>query len=267
VAAYSLAVGIASCALAVVGFGKLAQSVPKPVRTGFKWGCSVGVLLSALPNGIFAMGGQELKQLALQSTWATQVADYKAVAPGAVSVANTLYALTIPFQWGVASTIIFVLGTAFVMQANTFMPKFLPPGTEVILLTAVATLYSIYFDYHGDIVGDIPQLDPDAGFSMGPIRIPVELLNVSELVFQVPLVDRFGGSYIKLAISASLFAAVNFLSIMGIASGFETENGIPWSAEREMIAQGIACGAAAAVGSAPVSGSLSRSLVSVSDKP
>jgi len=51
---------------------------------------------------------------------------------------------------------------------------------------------------------------------------------------------------------------------MGIASGFETENGIPWSAERECIAQGVACGVAAAVGSAPVSGSMSRSLVSVS---
>ena len=36
VAAYSLYVGLASILLAVVGFGKLAQSVPKPVRTGFK---------------------------------------------------------------------------------------------------------------------------------------------------------------------------------------------------------------------------------------
>jgi MFS superfamily sulfate permease-like transporter len=36
VAAYSLYVGIASILLAAVGFGKLAQGVPKPVRTGFK---------------------------------------------------------------------------------------------------------------------------------------------------------------------------------------------------------------------------------------
>lgn len=49
---------------------------------------------------------------------------------------------------------------------------------------------------------------------------------------------------------------------MGIASGFETEDGIPWSAERELVSQGVSNGVAAAVGSAPVSGSLSRSLVS-----
>lgn len=38
VAMYSLCVGIASVFLAVVGFGKLAKSVPSSVRKGFKWG-------------------------------------------------------------------------------------------------------------------------------------------------------------------------------------------------------------------------------------
>ena len=119
-------------------------------------------------------------------------------------------------------------------------------------------------NYEGTIVGEIPAIDPDAGFSFfgGSVRVPVELLDVKSLIFDVPLVERFG-SYVMLAVSATLFAAVNFLSIMGIASGFETENGIPWSAERECIAQGVACGVAGAVGSAPVSGSMSRSLVSV----
>lgn len=36
VAAYSLYIGLASIFLAVMGFGKLAQGVPKPVRMGFK---------------------------------------------------------------------------------------------------------------------------------------------------------------------------------------------------------------------------------------
>lgn len=49
---------------------------------------------------------------------------------------------------------------------------------------------------------------------------------------------------------------------MGIASGFETENGIAWSPPRELVAQGVACGVAGISGSAPVSGSMSRSLVS-----
>merc|ERR1712127_1116269 len=65
-----------------------------------------------------------------------------------------------------------------------------------------------------------------------------------------------------MGISATLFAAVNFLSIMGIAGGFEAENGIAWSPPRELISQGVACGVAGITGSAPVSGSLSRSLVS-----
>jgi hypothetical protein len=36
VAAYSLYIGLASVLLALVGFGKLAQKVPKTVRSGFK---------------------------------------------------------------------------------------------------------------------------------------------------------------------------------------------------------------------------------------
>jgi MFS superfamily sulfate permease-like transporter len=92
--------------------------------------------------------------------------------------------------------------------------------------------------------------------------VPVEFLDVKEVLFNVDIAERFGGSYIMLMVSATLFAAVNFLSIMGIAAGFEVENGISWSANRELIAQGAACGMAGLVGSAPISGSMSRSLVS-----
>ena len=264
VAAYSLAVGVASVGLALVGFGKLAKGVPKPVRTGFKWGCSVGVLLSAFPNGLFLNGSGELKRRALEMDLVAKVAEFKSILPGAVAVSNLFYAITHPWEWGVESATLFFFGTAFIMQAKSLLPAFLPPGTEVILVTALATIYSVYAHYEGAIVGEIPEVDPDAGFSFfgGSIHVPVEVLDVKSLILDVPLVDRFG-SHIMLAVSATLFAAVNFLSIMGIASGFETENGIPWSAEREMVAQGVACGVAAAVGSAPVSGSMSRSLVSV----
>mmetsp|Transcript_7004 Transcript_7004/g.6658 ORF Transcript_7004/g.6658 Transcript_7004/m.6658 type:complete len:223 (-) Transcript_7004:160-828(-) len=120
---------------------------------------------------------------------------------------------------------------------------------------------SMKFDYPGNVVGEIPQLDPDAGLNLGPIKIPISLLNPKDLM-EAPLVERFGGSYVTLIISASLFAAVNFLSIMGIASGFEAENGVKWSAPRELISQGVACITAGFCGSAPVSGSMSRSLVS-----
>jgi len=265
VAAYSLSIGVASALLALAGFGKLAAAVPKPVRTGFKWGCAVGVLVSALPNGLLHKGSSELKQRASQSDFLnTFVAPWKSIFPGFGNVSNVLYALTQPWIWSLAPTIMFVAGTAFVMEGKKSLPTFLPPGTEVILVTAAAALYSVFANFDGAIVGEIPAVDADAGISLmgGKVRIPVETLNIKKLIMETPLVEQFGGSYILLAISSLLFAAVNFLSIMGIASGFESENGIPWSAERELMAQGASCAVAAAVGSAPVSGSMSRSLVS-----
>lgn len=264
VAAYSLWVGACSAILGVVGFGKLASMVPSNVRKGFKWGCAVGVVASALPNGLFTKGSKELKSLVAQSGAAGFVNFVKTNAPaatGAVSVTNLFYAITHPWEWGMIAAPLFIICTAFVMKGPKYLPKSFPPGTEVIIATAMATLMSMKFDYPGNIVGEIPQLDADAGLKFGPIKIPISLLNPKDLL-EAPVVDRFGGSYVTLIISATLFAAVNFLSIMGIASGFEAENGIKWSAPRELIAQGAACGVAGITGSAPVSGSMSRSLVS-----
>lgn len=264
VAAYSVWVGLCSAILGIVGFGKLAGMVPSNVRKGFKWGCAVGVVASAMPNGLFTKGSGELKGLVAESAASGFVNYMKSnfpAATGAVSVTNLLYAITHPQSWGTIAAPLFILSTAFVMKGPKYLPKSFPPGTEVILATALATIMSMKFDYPGNIVGEIPQLDPDAGINLGPIRIPVSLLSPQDLM-NAPVVERFGGSYITLIISASLFAAVNFLSIMGIASGFEAENGIKWSAPRELVAQGVACGVAGVVGSAPVSGSMSRSLVS-----
>jgi MFS superfamily sulfate permease-like transporter len=264
VAAYSLWVGLASVILAVLGFGKLAQGVPKPVRTGFKWGCSYGVLVSALPNGLFAKGGNELKALVADSeSWGFVIKELKTQVPaatGAVNVTHFFFSLSHPWEWSVAPTIIFFIGTWFVMNGKQLLPKFLPPGTEVILATAIATLYSMNSDYSGGVVGEIPEMDPDAGIKIGGLTLPIELLDYHKIL-DAPLAERFGG-YPVLFVSATLFAAVNFLSIMGIASGFESENGISWSAPRELISQGVSCGVASLVGSAPVSGSMSRSLVS-----
>ena len=264
VAAYSMYVGIASVALAVLGFGKLAALVPKPVRTGFKWGCSVGVLLSALPNGLFAKGSKELKSLVAESdlfgSLVVQLKTQVPAATGAVNVAGFFYAMSHPMDWAVIPAILFIVGTWFVMDGKKYLPTFLPPGTEVIIFTGLATLYSMNFDYEGGVVGEIPAMDPNAGFEIAGYRVPIEFLDYQKIL-DAPVAERMGGVPI-LAISATLFAAVNFLSIMGIASGFESENGIAWSAPRELIAQGVSCGVAAIVGSAPVSGSMSRSLVS-----
>jgi len=268
VAAYSLWIGVASLALAASGFPKLTEYVPKPVRFGFKWGCAVGVLVSAIPNGILKRGSKELKSLVSNSNeFSDALKPFKANFPGGVNVASVLYALLRPELWALAPTILFVCGTAFIMEGKKYMKKYLkpewcPPGTEVVLLTAASILYSIYFDYDAATVGSIPKMNPNSGINLGGFYIPIEFVDLKKLVTEVPLVDQFGGSYLYLAVSACIFSAVNFLSIVGIASTFESEDGIPWSAERELAAQGVSCCAAAAVGSAPVSGSLSRSMVS-----
>lgn len=266
VAVYSLYIGITSILLAIVGFGKLAKSVPKPVSTGFKWGCAVGVLVSAVPNGIFAKGSKELKGYVAESIVGGYLKSVKASFPaatGVMTVTNFFFGLSKPQLWSLIPTVIFILGTVFTMKGKDILPKAFPPGTEVIIVTAAATLFSMNFDYPGAVVGEIPDLDPDAGMSFfnGKIRFPVEILDIKELVTDFTIVEQFG-SWIMLLVSATLFSAVNFLSIMGIASGFEAEDNIPWSAPRELIAQGVSNFAAAAVGSAPVSGSMSRSLVS-----
>jgi len=263
VSVYSMYIGLASVVLAVIGFGSLAKSIPKPVRAGFKWGCAVGVLVSALPNGLMQGGASQLKQVATQQSLLNAwVRPYKAWCPGIVNAANVVFALSSPWIWSLAPTLLFVMGTAFVMRGKNVLPSFLPPGTEVVLVTAAAALYSLYGNYPGAIVGEIPPMDPSAGITVGPFKIPVEVVDFSQLL-QVPIVERcFGGSVIQLILSSSLFAAVNFLSILGIASGFESENGISWSAPRELLAQGVGCVVAGCIGSAPVSGSMSRSLVS-----
>jgi MFS superfamily sulfate permease-like transporter len=265
VASYSLWVGIASLLLAAVGFGQLVmKTVPQPVRAGFKWGCAIGVLVSALPNGLFGRGGGELKNLLRSepSLWSTFVNVLPDTFGGGVNVVHCLFAISHPWWWQVSTAFIFLFGTSFVMKGSNVLPKACPPGTEVLILCALATLYSVYAGYGGSIVGEIPTLDPDAGIPIfGSLKLPVEFLDVSR-IFQVPIVERFGGSYFKLAANASVYAAVSFLSIIGIASGFEAEQGIVWSPRRELSSQGVSCLVAATVGSAPVSGSLSRSLVS-----
>eukprot|EP00985_Skeletonema_marinoi_P010109 scaffold4770_cov139-Skeletonema_marinoi.AAC.4 len=264
VAAYSLYVGVASIVMALIGFGKLAQKAPTAVKTGFKWGCELGVLSSALPNGLYAFGST-LKANVATSVFGDVVKTVKGVVPGATGVSgvcNILYAVTNPQTWDVVAALLFISCTLFVMKGKAYLPKSLPPGSEVVLATAAATAFSVFYGYEGGMVGEIPTLDSDAGLSFGPIKIPIEVMDIKGLL-NVPIAERcFGGSMVKLFITAAIFSAINFLSIVGIASGFESDNKVKWAAPRELIAQGVSNIAAGAVGSAPVSGSMSRSLVS-----
>lgn len=268
VSAYSLYVGMASIFLGLVGFGKLASKVPKTVRAGFKWGCALGVLNAAIPNALMANGSSTVKEVvkstdSLKET-INMIQQSVPAAAGATTLAKILYILSHPNVWAIIPATLFFLCTLFVMYGKSYLPKACPPGTEVILATAFATIYSIRTDYGNDFgtVGEIPEMDPNAGMSLGGIQLPIEIQSYQHLLFDVPITSRFNDSYIYLFITACIFSAINFLSVVGIASGFESENGVAWSPSRELISQGVACGVAGMTGSAPVSGSLSRSLVS-----
>lgn len=265
--AYTLCVSAASLILALVGFGRIAKLVPKAVQQGFKWGCYVGVLVSAFPNGFYAQGKSDLEYLllSLESSFgmfsmSQLLRDWKGSFPSITNVAGFFYTLLNPSTWSTEPTVLFLSSCLFLLYGKNYIPKFLPPGTEVLIVTGISLWYSSHYGYDASIVGQIPPADPEAGITLGGLRIPIELLDVSKIM-KAPLLECFGGSIVQLAISSLLFAGIGFLSILSICSVFESEDGIAWSSERELMAQAGSCAMAGLMGSAPVSGALSRSLV------
>jgi len=232
-----------------------------------QWGCELGVLTSSLPNGLYYEFGPTIKASIAASSFGTAVEAVKTIVRGATGisgVANIAYAVSHPQTWDVIAAALFIACTLFVMKAKRFLPKWMPPGSEVLIATAAATAFSVFHGYEGGVVGEIPSVGSDSGLSLfnGIVKIPIELIDVKHLM-NVPIAERcFDGSMVKLFVTAAIFSGVNFLSIVGIASGFESDNNVSWSPHRELFAQGVSNLAAGVVGSAPVSGSMSRSLVS-----
>jgi hypothetical protein len=87
-AAYSLYIGIASIVLALVGFGKVAKTVPSQFDLVSR--DVLLVLVSAVPNGFF-VHFKVLKQLVIDSVCVRLAS---ACILAAINVANFLYALS-----------------------------------------------------------------------------------------------------------------------------------------------------------------------------
>jgi len=225
------------------------MGIPKAVRSGFKWGTAIGVLCAAIPNSFLIHGNSTLNKLLQEeesiSSYITWLRTTIPIARGAVTVVKMIFLLTAPFYWSLIPFLIFVTCSIFVM--SHCLPN--PPGLDVILATLAANLFSVYTQYDGGVIGEIPKVTSSS-------------IDYKALL-ETPIVERsFNGSCVYLFFSATVFAAINFLSIVAVAYAFEAENNIPWSAPREMVAQGISCLVAGLTGSAPVGGSLSRSLIS-----
>jgi MFS superfamily sulfate permease-like transporter len=297
IALYSLFVGVTSLLLALVGFTTLAvKHVPYSVKVGFKWGCEMGVLTSAVPGGLYyytttTLSSSSIKEQITNSYFgllATSVQYYIPDATGISGVINMTYAILHPKTWDIDAFIIFINCIIFIMYAKDyFLPRWTPPGSEVILATIAATIFSIYTNYEGAIVGDIPSstsssLLEGGGFAKlldssfwttcqenGLLSTMTEVLPIQEFIthvkrlISVPLIERsFDGSIITLFVTATVFSAVNYLSIVAISSGFEKDDNVPWNPNRELVAQGVSNIVSGLVGGAPVSGSMSRSLIS-----
>lgn len=146
---------------------------------------------------------------------------------GAPNVLRLLLTVGRPWTWDGPTTALSIL----VALVATKAPKM--NGIEVMVAVGSAALAAHAFDYQGAFAQAPPE-----GASL-----------------EFPQIEVFS------PIRATLFAAVDFLQTVSVCGAFETEDGIEWSPNRELAAQGAACVASGLVGGGPCGASLSRSLL------
>lgn len=243
VTAYALLVGAFSVLFAVLGVGKLAEKIPGPCMKGFSWGSAMLILGAQLPDVLFAAGKSYVKKATASIfTWGAPF-------DGAKSAARMVWGLTHPLEWGHHTFVFTFLAVLFLKKGKAYLPKFLPKGFEVILVTVVSTAVSSYIGYTGKVVGQIPAIE--GGLSVfGLFTLPIEFS-----------VDFPWAEMPALLIPAALCAVVNFTATLMICGGFKDDDGLEWTPTTGLLAQGVGNLAAAVTGSAATGGSLSRSTV------
>ena len=204
----ALVVGITRLAVSMVRAGKVTYLMSQPVVRGFTSGAAILILLSQFPStlGLTAAGEAGL-------------------------VGNTIRALTSPGSWNLAALALTILTVAITLQARRIHPLF--PGALVAVLGGVA--FSLFADYRGPIVGEIPGSLPPV-----TLALPWSLLPA-------------------LVVPGVVIALVGFAETTAIARSFATQDRARWSPDREFLAQGAANLASGVCGGMPVDGSLSRS--------
>jgi len=152
-------------------------------------------------------------------------------ASGGSVVSRALWTLANPGQWSTIAVIIAVATAAVILGGRKFNPLF--PG--VLLAVVVAIFYNKAVDYEGTLVRELPG---------GWINLSLDM----------PW-DRIG----TLIIPGIIIALIGFAEPASIARTFSIQDNIPWSANRELVSQGVANLASAVSGGYPVGGSFSRS--------
>ena len=191
------------------------------------------VYLMAEPVTIGFTSGAGVVILSSQLPKALGVALPENVAAWSNPVARAGWAVTNPGAWQFAAIIISVITMVLMLQGKKIHRLF--PG---VLVAVVASLiYSRGFNYGGEVIPEV-----EAGLPAWSLDLPWESTG-------------------SLLVGGIVIALVGFAEPSSIARLFASEEQSTWSSSREFFASGLANLVAAATGSYPVGGSLSRSSV------
>jgi len=279
VGCFSFLTGVTSIVLALMQFSSLAHRVPASVKAGFKWGCSMSIFASGFRDCVnYNKSTIENSQKIVANSIGTKFvmpifssirrfnSDYifkgKMKMSGSAAIEKLALTLTNTDYYDFEPLFVFFISIYICKKGRKFLPKRSPKGLEVILSTALGTLFSFVSGYAsrgGAIVGkqdiNTDSILPDISFH-NPLA-----------TFTSPsFLSNFESSLLHCIYSATVFSAVNFLSIVAINSHLESipELGFKWkNPRRDLLAQGVGCIASGIIGGGPIGGSLSRSLVSL----
>ena len=146
-------------------------------------------------------------------------------------IERALWVLLRPNEWDVKAMVLSAATALVVLGARRVHQLF--PG--VLIAVVVAVLWSDLSNYDGTVVGDLP-----GGFITISLNLPY-------------------GQTPSLLVAGIVIALVGFAEPASIARTFATQDRIPWSANRELLSQGVANLASGISGGFPVGGSFSRS--------
>ena len=146
-------------------------------------------------------------------------------------VERALWVLLRPNEWDATAIVLSISTVLVVLGARRVHQLF--PG--VLIAVVVAVIWSEGSNYDGTVIGDLP-----GGFITLSLDLPYS---------QTP----------SLLVAGIVIALVGFAEPASIARTFATADRIPWSANRELLSQGVANIASGISGGFPVGGSFSRS--------
>lgn len=258
VGAYALMVGLASLLLAFSGAAALAEHIPGPVKAGWKLGFALTVVGAQVAGAVFAAGAATARARCVLPSWPWSDTGAP-LSGGAAAMYRLGWSLAHPHLWDPAAAGLAALALAVVLRGkDPFQRTLRLPGAEVLAATVLGTVVALNLGYTGDVVGTAPAPAPPAGASSAAAILTGW---VQRWPWEMPLADvaeRLGGWHWAI-FSAVTFAGVDFLAVISVEAERPPPGG--WSPPRELAGQGVACIVSGMSGSAPIGGSLSRSMV------